>query len=143
MSKFLEDRTHPYLLKKLLWRLFLSFIIIIIIEGFIISVIGDYTEPLSTGTKFLTCFSMPCFFLSLLFNNFTIYGMADLLYLSVHVSLTRNFSWYLFDIQCNFVFFGNIDLNLSVLKHFSANFRQRDSLLSPRDWSFNSLRASL
>ena len=100
-------------------------------------------EPLFTGTKFSICLKMLCFFLSSSFNNFCIYGMDDFLYLSVHVSFTKNFSWYLLDIPCNFSFLGNIDLNLSVTKHFSANLRQRDLLLSSKDWSLNSLRASL
>ena len=46
----MEEKDNRYLLY------FKDIIIIIIIEGFIISVIGDYTEPLFTGTKFLDSF---------------------------------------------------------------------------------------
>ena len=50
-------------------------------------------------------YQLSCFCLSSMFYNFCIYGMADLLYLSVQVSITLNFSLCLFCVECK-VFFG-------------------------------------
>ena len=83
-----------------------------------------------TGTKFLIFLNMPCFFLSLSFNNLCIYGMADLLYLSVHVSFIKNFSWNLFDILCNFSFFFCIRLCFMRLKRDTRE--RKNSLLASK-----------
>ena len=58
--------------------------------------------------------------------------MADLLCLSVNDFVTKYFSLPLFSMWCFFLLRGNIFFNFSVSKHFFANFKHNDCLLSSK-----------
>ena len=127
----------------MLLRYELVVLIIIIMDVFIVTVIKIYKNLLFTGTKLSICLHIFPFSASALFRSLCIYGIELFLCLSVKLLFNTNFSFPLFFILWATCLLGNNDLNFSTWRHFFANFKHRDSLLSSKDCRFRAFNAFL